>query len=573
MKASDYIISFLKKEGVGHIFGYIGGMITHLVDSIDKAEGIEYIQTYHEQTSAIAAEGYSRETNNIGVAISTSGPGLTNMITGIADAYFDSIPVIYISGQVNTYEYKYDKPIRQQGFQEMDVVTLCKSITKYSKLVDDISQLRYELEKAVHIAKSGRQGPILLDIPMNIQRMEVDPNSLKGYTASKEELIPYSFKEINKAIRNSKRPLLLIGGGLRYDREGLEEFINKYNIPIVSSLLGKGIIDENRENYLGMIGSYGVRAANIAMSQADLIIALGSRLDSRQTGANFEYFRDKLIIQVDIDNNELENHRLENRIKVNDYSSQFLSRLMEESPSLRPMDGWIYYINYLNKNYSQTKEIEKFVENKMPYRAMEVLNDYSKPNDVFTVDIGQNQMWAAQTLRITQGQSFYTSGGHAPMGYAMPSAIGHSIANPQKRVFAIVGDGGFLMSEQSLYIISQYNLNILVILLNNSSLGMITHFQDLYFDSNHAGTTKDTGYQVRDPKLISESHGLNHYLIEEKDLNNTSYLNDIFSKHNGVIEFRIQGPTIVSPKLEYDQPIYNPSPFLSKDELDKLLKR
>lgn len=572
MKASDYIVEFLKEQGISHVFGYIGGMITHLVESLDKAEGIDYIQTYHEQTSAIAAEGYSRANNNLGVAISTSGPGVTNMITGIADAYYDSIPCLFISGQVNTYEYKYNKPIRQQGFQEMDVVSVCKPITKYAKLIDDISLLRYELEKAVYIARSPRKGPVILDIPMNIQRMDINPEELLSFKPKKKNLIPYDIEDIINEITLSQKPILLVGGGCKYDeKQGLNRFIEKFQIPVVTSLLGKGYMDEDYKYFLGMIGSYGIRSANIAISKSDLIISIGSRLDTRQTGANFSAFEDKKIIHVDIDINELENHKLENRIKVNSRSSDFLRDILERDFSVKNIKPWRDYILYLRENYSQEKEIQRFVENKMPYLSIQTLNNYSNNNDIFTVDIGQNQMWAAQTLKIKKNQSFITSGGLAPMGYSIPSAVGHSFSQPKNRVFAIVGDGGFMISEQSLYMISQYDLNILVVLLNNSSLGMITQFQKLYFNSNMAGTTIEGGYKACDAKAVSNAHGLEHFLIEEKDLNNKEYLDEVFSNRNGVIEFKITGLTNVYPKLEFDKPIYNPSPYLSEEEIKEVL--
>jgi acetolactate synthase-1/2/3 large subunit len=574
MKVSDYIVLFLRQQGIKHIFGYIGGMITHLVDSIDKIEGIDYIQTYHEQTAAIAAEGYSIETNNFGVAISTSGPGVTNMMTGIADAYFDSIPTLFISGQVNTSEYKYDKPIRQQGFQEMDVVSVCKPITKYAVLVDDAKKIRYELEKAISIAKEDRGGPVILDIPMDIQRIEINPDKLESYFKKEKSFNNCNIDEVIKQIESSRKPIIIIGSGCRkVTKNKLETLLEKYKIPVVCSLLGKGQVNEENKLFLGMIGSYGVRAANIALAKSDLIISIGSRLDTRQTGANLLVFETKKIIQIDIDKNELENHRLKNRICVNCGSENLINKLLKEKIDFNENKNWSDYIVYLKNNYSQEKEIERFVENKMPYKSIQILNKYSKENDIFTVDIGQNQMWAAQTLLLKKGQSFVTSGGLAPMGFSIPSAIGISFADPKRRVFAIVGDGGFMMSEQSLFIVSQYNLPIIIILLNNTSLGMITQFQQLYFNSNMSGTTEKGGYKSGDFNKLSNAHGLDYFLIEEKDLDNKEYIENIFSKINAVVEFKINGLTSVYPKLEFNQPIYNPIPYLPEEELKGLISK
>lgn len=284
MKASDYIISYLYEQGIDTVFGYIGGMIIHLVDSIGRNPNVHYVQTYHEQTAAIAAEGYAIESGKFGVAICTSGPGVTNMMTGIADAFFGSIPVIFISGQVNTYEYKYDKPIRQQGFQEMEVVNVVKPITKYAVLLDKPEDIRYELEKAVYIATHGRKGPVAIDLPMNISRAEIEPDKLRGYLP--EEVQPHSIPvdEVRNLIERAKRPIILVGAGCNGDDvdKMLDKYLVETNIPVVTSLMGRGIIDETYPYYVGMIGSYGNRCANMAVAKADLLITLGSRMDTRR---------------------------------------------------------------------------------------------------------------------------------------------------------------------------------------------------------------------------------------------------------------------------------------------------
>lgn len=321
MKASDYIVSFISERGVDTVFGYIGGMITHLVDSLARSNDVKFVQTYHEQTAAIAAEGYAIENGKFGVAISTSGPGATNMMTGIADAYFDSIPVLYITGQVNSYEYKYDKPIRQQGFQETDIVNIVKPITKYAAFVDDASNLRYELEKAIHIATTGRKGPVLLDIAMNVQRTDICPSELKGYEDESNPIADrIDLSEVIKLFSESQRPMVLLGAGCLGEkvRPRLEKFIFENKIPVVTSLMGRGVIDETYQYYIGMVGSYGNRCANITISQSDLLIILGSRLDTRQTGAKIDTFlKDGKIIHVDIDENELKYHRIHNQVNLN----------------------------------------------------------------------------------------------------------------------------------------------------------------------------------------------------------------------------------------------------------------
>lgn len=571
MKLSDYVVSYLEKRGVHIVFGYIGGMITHLVDSIASNSQMQFVQTYHEQTAAIAAEGYAKESGKFGVAISTSGPGATNMMTGIADAYFDSIPVLYITGQVNTYEYKYSKPIRQQGFQETDVISIVKPITKYAKLVDSAEDIRYELDKALHIALSGRKGPVLLDLPMDIQRMDINPDSLRGFIPDENPIKMSDLFPIKELLQRSKCPMLLLGAGCLSEQVKalVTDFLKESHIPVVTSLMGRGAIDETYQNYMGMIGSYGNRCANMGIANADLLIALGTRLDTRQTGAKTDGFiADGHIIHVDIDSNELEYHRLQNRMKINQDVTSFMKQLLALRIEYNDSKNWISYLLGLKQNYDQDHEIERFVENKSPYRLMQTLNNFTKEDDIICADIGQNQMWAAQTIKLKKGQRFLTSGGLAPMGFSLPAAVGSSFASPNKTVYSINGDGGFHMAIQSLMLISQYDLPIKVLVLNNQALGMITQFQHLYFNNRMAGTTVRGGYMVPNIKDIASSYGLSYYRLSEKDLSNVSLLEAVFSSRNCIIEYMIDGLTTVCPKLEYDKTIGTPSPLLPDSELN-----
>lgn len=565
MKASDYIVSFLQSQGVHVIFGYIGGMITHLVDSIDKNPDVKYIQTYHEQTAAIAAEGYATESGNIGVAIATSGPGATNMITGIADAYFGNIPVLYITGQVNTNEYKYDKPIRQQGFQEIDVVSIVKPITKYAVMVDRPENLRYELEKSIHIAKSGKKGPVLIDLPLDISRSEINPETLQSYLFNHEQEKYIDFAKIEQLISQSEFPMVLIGGGCAGCGDIINSFLKDGNLPVVTSLMGRGIIDETYPYYLGMVGSYGNRCANMSFEKVDLLIALGSRLDTRQTGTKIEDFMPNgVIIHVDIDNNELSSHRLSNRVCVNTDVKCFLEGLKKNNIHISFSNDWHRWIHMLQTEYNQDMEIDRFVDNKSPYIFMQKLNDISENNDVFTVDIGQNQMWAAQTLRLKHGQRFITSGGLAPMGFSLPVAIGVAFADPSKRIICINGDGGLHIAVQSLMVISQHHLNIKVIVVNNSSLGMITQFQHLYFNDRMVGTTKQGGYVVPDFKSIADAYKLKYRNIT--NYSDSELFQEMRQQGPAFFEYQTNGLTTVSPKLEYNHPIYKPTPLLPEDE-------
>lgn len=569
MKVSDYIVSTLSARGVDTIFGYIGGMITHLVDSIGQHPQVRYVQTYHEQSAAFAAEGYVLGGKPLGVAISTSGPGATNMLTGVADAYFDSIPVLYITGQVNSYEYKYDKPIRQQGFQEMDVVSVATPITKYAVLVDDPKRIRYELEKAMHIATTGRKGPVLLDICMDVQRAIVDVDTLEGYTPEEEqiaiEIADIDWLDLRRRIERAKCPVLLAGAGCRDEAtaSALRAFVERTGIPTLSTLLGRGVLDEEHPYYMGMIGAYGNRCANMSLRDADLLIALGARLDTRQTGARKEAFVEQgYIIHVDIDAHELSCNRLSNRLSVCSTALAFLQQM--QRLQLGAEDCWYRGLKHLKANYNQDLEVERYVEVKSPYLMLEELNRRAEGREAYVVDIGQNQMWSAQTLRLSRGQSFFTSGGLAPMGYALPVAVGLAFADSSRPIWAICGDGGFQMSTQSLLLIAQYDLPVRVLLLNNASLGMIAQFQQLYFEGRFHGVARSGGYLMPDVSALSAAYGLSYVRLEESDLSAPELMATISSMRNGIIEFVTEGLTTVAPKLEFDQPIYKPSPQIEE---------
>lgn len=574
MKVSDYIADFLCSKGINVVFGYQGGMITHVIDSIGNHPNIDYIQCYHEQTASLAAEGYAKETGWLGCAVSSSGPGVTNMMTGIADAYFDNVPVLYITGQVNTYEYKYDKPIRQQGFQEMEVASLVSSITKYAKMVDVEEEIPYELEKAVFMALEGRKGPVLLDIPLNVQRGNIDPGKCSHFKQETNELKTPSLDEVLSLIQKSQHPMLLLGAGCNGYEEKLliKVLLDVWKVPVVTSLMGRSSLTEDYEYHMGMVGSYGNRSANMAVSQADLLIVLGSRLDTRQTGARLDAFiPESTIVHVNEDTNELASHRLPNRVKVHSKVDAFLKELITRlrSVQLPEIKKWHQFLHETRSNYNQLCEITRFVENKAPYLFVDALNTYTKPGDIIISDIGQNQMWVAQTIRLKQDMKYFTSGGLAPMGYAMPTAIGCAYASPAKNIFAICGDGAFHMSTQSLGVIAQYKLPIKVVIMNNNCLGMINQFQRLYFDSRFYGTHPSCGFQNPSYEDMAKAYGLQYFKLTTDDLSNEKLLRDVVDCKTCVIEYIIEGFTSVCPKLEYDKPLSKPMPMLDEDEFNR----
>ena len=574
IKISDYIIEFLLSKNINKTFGYIGGAIAHIYHSIDKYKEMEIINCIHEQGAGFAAEGYARITGKSGVAFATSGPGATNLITPIGSCYFDSVPTMFITGQVNTYEYKYDKPVRQIGFQETDIVSIIKPIVKYAVMVDKVEDIRYELEKAYYLSQEGRKGPVLVDIPMNIQRTEVDISSLKSFFDSNEYFeLENNKKEKNNVdevinlLKESKRPIVLIGGGVRLSNANVEllNYVEKYSIPVVYSLMGKDAISEDYKYNLGLIGSYGNRYGNLALANSDLILVLGSRLDTRQTGTSLDTFaREAKIIQVDVDKNEL-GSKIKIDIEINSDVKDFIVTLNKYEINIDTTE-WLKKLKEYKNKFSSTVGIDNNL--KIPNYVVSIISKYLQDEDI-CVDVGQHQMWTAQSLNIKATQRVLFSGGMGAMGFALPASIGACIGS-NKRTVVIAGDGGIQMNIQELEVINRRKLPIKIFVLNNKNLGMVRQFQELYFDKKYLGTIDD--YSVPNFVDITKAYG-----IKARKIDNISKLEielkDIFSSNEPEL-INIELPvemTTVEPKLIVNKPIEDMHPFISKDELSSLM--
>lgn len=558
MKVSDYVAEFLAHAGCTHVFGYPGGAVTHLLDSLYKTPGIRFVGTCHEQGAAFAAEGYARLKGAPGAAMATSGPGATNLLTGVGSAYFDSIPVLYLTGQVNTYEYKEDRNVRQLGFQETDIVSVAKPITKYAVRVTDPSRIRFELEKAVSVAVSGRPGPVLLDLPMDVQRAEVEPEKLEGFPEEAPALPVPDVDPIVGLLSRSERPVLLAGGGIRLSgaAERFREIAGKLNVPVVSSLMGLDVC--GGENFFGMIGSYGCRCANYIAANADLILAVGTRLDTRQTGTVPESFaRGATLVRVDVDAGELEHRIRPDELQIRSDAKVFLEHLSERLDEVRPAaEEWLEAAREYRRRYQPGAETGAFG----PNRLLEHLSSFLGPDDAVCLDVGQNQMWAAQSLRLS-GQRLLVCGGMGAMGFSLPCAIGAWYAGCPGTVYAITGDGGMQMNLQELGVLSRERIPVKVIVLNNRCLGMIRQFQDLYFEGRRRATVED--YRAPDFCRIAAAYGI-PALRAEDDPGGVREL--LRSPGPALIEFSLPQTTRVLPKLEVDRPVEEQDPPLPREE-------
>ena len=566
MKTSDYIVEYLIERGTTDVFGYPGGMVTHLMDSFSKYQDkITAHVTYNEQGAAMAACGYAQTCGKCGVAYATSGPGATNLITGICNAYMDSIPTLFITGQVNSFEQKKNLKIRQRGFQETDIVSMVKHVTNFVAQVNDATKIKYYLDKAFHMAYEGRKGPVLLDIAMDVMRTEINPEKLDGFVYFNEFPTKDNFETALSYINKSKRPVLLLGNGVSRDTSLnciWKNKINKLGIPVVTTMISVDL-QEGLNNTYGFIGAYGDRTANFIVAKSDLVISVGARLDVRQVGANREYFAPYAnIIRVDIDASELEYKVHENEVAICTDANQFLTEIQCDCID-RDYTNWIMICNEI-KNRLYAKDEKKY--NKFVRR----ISHYVSENAVITTDVGQNQVWVAQSFEIKQGQRILFSGGHGAMGYSLPASIGAALAS-KNCVYSFNGDGGIQMNIQELQVISREKLPIKIIIFNNDALGMIRHFQEMYFNNNFYQTVPEGGFTSPDFSKIAYAYGLDYRCVKEES--EIDKIRDILIDDSPVIiEIQVFEKTYVYPKLEYGKPNQDQEPLLDRTLFNELME-
>lgn len=568
IKASDYIVEFLISKGITDVFGYPGGMVTHLMESLDKySDRIRAHLNYHEQASAMAACGWAEVTGLPGLAYATSGPGATNLLTGIACAYFESLPCIFITGQVNTYEQKKTMNVRQRGFQETDIVSMAKPVTKDAFMVNLASELPEKLQYAYDLAMTGRKGPVLIDIPMDVFRGKIDNIRTSSFADKFPKDTSFMAEDIIQNLINAKRPVILAGHGISLSGTAklFGKFVDMVGIPTVTSMIAIDTLPSGSPYNYGMIGAYGSRWANYILNHSDCVLTLGSRLDCRQTGVNKHLFApDAKILRVDVDEGELENKAHDDEKQYVTLLEDLMPCLLKKAPNLKNQ-----HVQW-NKICLSIKNILKNVDainpgNEVVKTIGEIIPDFT----TITTDVGQNQVWIAQSMPIKQNQRVLFSGGHGAMGYSIPAGIGAAIAS-KGIVICCVGDGGFQMNIQELECIVRERLPLKIILFNNRSLGMIHHFQEMYFRSNYVQTDDSKGYTVPNCAAIANAYG-----IRTLSANNIDGVKEALSDWMpAMIVVDLPQATHVIPKLGLNQPIHIQEPALPKEiisQLDKIL--
>jgi len=580
MKLSDYVAQFLADEGVRYVFMISGGAAIHLVDSIARNPNIDYVCSQHEAQLAMSADAYARITNNLGAGISTSGPGATNLVTGVCCSYFYAAPVIFISGQVATFRLRPLEDLRQFGFQETNVVDIFKGITKYAVLIRDPKEIKYHLQKAVYLARSGRPGPVLLDLPDDLQREEIDPDNLPGFTPEEETPVGQDrlsdyIARVRELIAGAKRPLIIFGAGILPPRTVLlaRELVEKLQIPFVVTWGAFDVWPHDHPLNVGGFGACGPRYGNFTVQNADLIFTMGTRLSQMLTGGNLAHFaRAAKKIMVDFEQAELEKFEGRNLnfdLKIHADLNPFLDGLLSSCSDYAPPDysPWLEKIGEWKKrfpictpeDYQTRKEVDAHV-------FIDALSNESKPGDIIVTDAGGNLTWTMQAYKIKNDQRLFSAFNHSPMGYALAGAIGCAFAERDKNIICIIGDGGLQMCIEELATVRRYNLAIKIFLFNNHGHGIQKQTIETWLEGRYEGVDFKSGLFFPDFIKVAEAYGLPTETIASHE--------NIGQKIKGVLES--EGPLFcnveispemrIHPMLTFGRPLEDQAPLMEREQ-------
>lgn len=551
LSGSRIIIEMLIEQGVDTVFGYPGGAIMPLYDALYDAP-LRHVLTVHEQGAAHAADGYARASGRVGVCIATSGPGATNLVTGLATAYMDSSPVVAITGQVGT------PLLGRDAFQEIDITGLTMPITKHNFLVRNISDLAETIRSAFSIAREGRPGPVLIDVPRDILLAEIEFFSTGATVAAQSRTSPATTgpdaMDIEKAcaaILNAKRPILLCGGGIIRACAAKEAaaFSQIAGLPAVSTLMGLGALPPYHPYYLGLTGMHGHRAANLAVASADVVVALGSRFSDRVTGDRLQYVKDKTIIHIDVDAAEM-GKNVASSVTIVGQLLQSLPLLTDALQKLSTPDRseWLQQIQQWQQENVTVPDPTSLNPTWIMSHMSEVTANQSI---VWVTDVGQHQMWAAQHLQIQRPGNWLTSGGLGTMGFGLPAAIGAQLSCPEQRTILIAGDGGFKMTGLELYTAAIENIPVICIILNNCALGMVRQWQQLFFHRRYSATSLPDFDFVSLARTCGVTGAATHTSAEFS----AAFRHALQQKSPSVIVANISADCMVDPMVQPGQPV------------------
>lgn len=582
MKLTDFVVEFLQRKGIHDFFGYQGTMIAHLVDSIEKNPAARSHSCYNEQGASFAACGYAQAKEGCACAYATSGPGAVNLLSGVADAYFDSLPVIFLTGQLNTYEYSGIQGLRQQGFQEIDIVSMAKPVTKYAVQVRNPEEIVRELNKAYRIAVTGRKGPVLIDLPMNVQRGEVENPVYEmeaeepcEWESAGSKRAEQAAAAIAEALAEAKRPVILMGQGIadKKSREALICLAEEYQLPVITSVLQKSALAYDHPLNFGCIGgAYGHRYANmIANAKSDLLLCFGISLCTRQIGTRVhEFAKNAEIIRVDIDPCNLQRDIHENGEREQKYCAEAgeVLGLLGRQGLLRKQDrsSWTALCTEIKESL---RAVDDATPERWPNRMVAELSDSLSHTAAVAVDVGQHMVWTYQSFRNREGQKLLFSGGHGAMGYGLPAAIGAHYATG-KPVACICGDGAFQMNIQELQWVRRENLPVKMIVMNNQALGMIRHLQRDYFDGVFADTAEGSGFSSCHFADVAAGYKIPARRSDREHAAEAAA--ELFAADGpGLLEITMEQGTFAYPKTCLGEPIHNQQPYAPKEVYERIL--
>lgn len=587
IKLSDYIAKRLKqKYSIKNVFMVSGGGAMHLNDSFGKY--IPYICNHHEQACSIAAEGYARVNQDLAVVNVTTGPGGLNCLNGVFGEWTDSVPVLYISGQVKqatTISSCKEISLRQLGDQEVDIISVVKPLTKYAVMLKNENDIEYVLDKAVYIATHGRKGPVWIDVPINLQAAMIDEAELRKYDFKEDELVlPNIDKEMNQLkelLENSKRPLIVAGHGIRLSgaKDDFLKLTEKLNIPVVTTMNGIDIIPEENKNFIARIGTIGNRSGNFALQNADLVISIGSRNNIRQVSYNWENFaKNAKIVSIDIDEAELNKPTIKPFIKINADAKDFILQALNLFET-KNWNEWCEFCSNIKKKYPPVFEAPRIEHNPIePYYFMDKLIEQFNDDEIIIGGNGSACVIPMQVAKVKNNQRYIFNSGDASMGYDLPAAIGACVANNLKRTICLAGDGSIMMNLQELQTMKHYNMHIKLFILNNDGYISIQQTQKNFFEGRMTACTQDSGVSIPDFVAIGNAFGIKSVKIDSLD-NLKERINDVLN-YDGPILCEVMlspnyifAPKLSSKKLE-DGTMVSPSledmyPFLPKEEIKK----
>jgi len=564
MKASDYIVEFIAKRGTDTAFVFTGGAISHVIDSFRHYQDhIRYVCVHNEQVGAMAAEAYSRTTGKMGVAMATSGPGGTNLITGIVGAWYDCVPALYITGQVRTWELTGQDRLLQRGFQEVAIVDMVKPVTKYAVTVTQAVDLRYELEKAYAMAFEGRPGPALLDIPMDVQWADIDPASLRSYESSSDAACSVSeenLAQIVECLHQASRPLIIAGGGVRQGKAEQEfrQFVDKAGIPVIASYAGYDLLPYDHPCQGGVMGQFGHYGANHATAEADLILALGTRFSIKQVGNNLKDFAPQAkVLAINVDQGELRDGRVQADVSIHANLKDVLTKLMTLDFKADPQ--WCDYVTQLKTRYAIQPPAQAQDEPVNLYRLIQELSTWAQDDAIIIPDVGQNVIVTAQAIQLKEHQRLFSSWANSPMGFSMPASIGVQCGFPNRQVICIIGDGGLQVNIQDLQTIVNYGLPVKILLLNNGCYATIHEYQGPNLEGRFEATDKAHGYSHPDFQQVFQAYGFRRQVI--RSVSELCRLEEFLRQPGpSVCEVTIDSLFRVSPNLAGNDPLHHLSP-------------